>query len=350
MAKMTLADLVSHQEFADYFNLRMLETSPLIRSGVVTQDPVIAAKCANAGFEGKTLDLPFLNSLDDAEDAEVPVEDTAPTNTDKVKAGQDTAVVQFRRKKFGITDVVSIMGGTDPAKQIADQMTPYWWKQDQKILLSIVTGIFAANARKARVITVGDSDEENDTNGYKNGCGGDMILDLTGETGNAALLDKNSIMLAAQLLGDHKADLTAIACNSMVDTYLSGLDNNAGLYRPSEGPATLAKYNGRDIMVDDMIPYDPTTKIATIYLFGKGCVAYNPLPTKNPFEASRDADKATDYIHAWRRNIIHIRGWKWNGSMSGLAPTNTELANAGSWKRVYDKKRIPCVMLKVKLV
>ena len=120
MAKMTLADLVSHQEFMEYFNLRMVETSPLIRSGIVSQDPAIAAKCANAGFEGKTVDMPFLNSLDEADDAEVPVEDTAPVNTDKVKAGQDTAVVQFRRKKFGITDVTRILGGVDPARQIID--------------------------------------------------------------------------------------------------------------------------------------------------------------------------------------------------------------------------------------
>lgn len=344
MGKMTLSDLVSHQEFADYVNLSMIEQSPLVRSGVVAQDPVIAQKCANAGFEGKTIDLPFLNSLDAADDAEVPVEDTAPTGTDKVTAGQDTAVVQFRRKKFGITDVTSILGGVDPARQIADQIAPYWWKQDQKILLSVLTGVFAANARKS-----GTNDTENDTNGYKNGCDGDMILDLTDEDGAAANLDKDSIMLAAQLLGDHKQDLVAVACHSMVDTYLAGLDLNAGLYRPSEGPASLAKYNGRDLIVDDTIPYDPSTKVATIYLFGRGCVALNPLPTKHQFEAQRDADKGTDYIHMWRRSICHVRGWRWNGAMAGLAPTNAELKAAGAWKRVYDKKRIPCVMLKCKL-
>lgn len=369
MAKMTLADLVSHQEFMEYFNLRMVETSPLIRSGIVSQDPAIAAKCANAGFEGKTVDMPFLNSLDEADDAEVPVEDTAPTGTDKVTAGQDTAVVQFRRKKFGITDVTRILGGVDPARQIIDQMTPYWHKQDQKRLLAILKGIFAANARAYapgvtyssgtatlaanKTVTAtgmyGAASLSSGDTVYENGNNGDMILDITGENGNAALLDKNTLMLAAQLLGDHKADLTAIACNSMVDTYLSGIDTNAGLYRASDGPATLAKYNGRDIIVDDTIPYDASTKVATIYLFGKGSVAYNPLPTLHPFEAQRDADKGTDYIHMWRRNIIHIRGCKWIGTMSGLAPTDAELYNAGSWKRVYDKKRVPCVMLKCKL-
>ena len=271
MAKMTLADLVSHQEFMDYFNLRMVETSPLIRSGIVSQDPAIAAKCANAGFEGKTVDMPFLNSLDEADDAEVPVEDTAPTGTDKVTAGQDTAVVQFRRKKFGITDVTRILGGVDPARQIIDQMTPYWHKQDQKRLLAILKGIFAANARAfdpeatytsgtatlaadATVTATGMYGAASLSSGgtvYENGNNGDMILDITGENGNAALLDKNTLMLAAQLLGDHKADLTAIACNSMVDTYLSGIDQNAGLYRASDGPATLAKYNNRDILVDE---------------------------------------------------------------------------------------------------
>ncbi|HBO99417.1 MAG TPA: hypothetical protein DD637_06240 [Verrucomicrobia bacterium] len=345
MAVTKLADIVGHQEFAKYFNLQMLEQSVLVKSGIAAPDPVIAAKIAEgSGLEGKTLDMPYLDSLDSAGDSEVPVEETGAT-AEKISSGNDTAVVQFRRKKFGVTDIARIMRAADPMAQIVAQQVPYWNKQNQKIFLAIIKGVFAANARKA-----GTNTTENDTNGYLNGCDGDMILDLTAETEESAqILSKDSIMLAAQLLGDHKADLTAVAMPSIVETYLAGLDTNASLYRASEGPAALSKYNGRDIIVDDTVPYDPTTKTATIYLFGKGAVAYNPLPCPHPFELERDPDKAVDYIHAWVREIIHLRGWKWQGASAGLAPTNTELEAAGAWKRVWDKKRIPCVMLKAKL-
>ena len=349
MAQLTLADLIQHQEFTKYFNQQMLAKSTLVKSGIAVEDPVIANKVAQgSGFEGKTLDMPSLESLDNAGDSEVPVEATGAT-ADKVQAVQDTAVVQFRRKKFGVTDVAAIMSGTDPMAHIVNQMTPYWDKQHQKMLLAELAGIFGANARKARVSNAQASDAEGSTHGYFNGNDGDAILDITGENGNAALLDKNTIMLAAQLLGDHKADLTAIAMPSIVETVLSGLDTNAGLYRASDAPDTLSKYNGRDIIVDDTVPYDAENKVATIYLFGKGAVAWNQLPVPHPFEYDRDKDKAIDYIHSWVRQIIHLRGWKWQGTASGLAPTNVELGTAANWKRVYDKKRIPCVMLKCKL-
>lgn len=349
MAKLTLADLIQHQEFTKYFNQQMLAKSTLVKCGIAAPDPVIANKVAQgSGFEGKTLDMPSLESLDNAGDSEVPVEATGASD-DKVSAVQDTAVVQFRRKKFAITDVAAIMSGTDPMAHIVSQMTPYWDKQHQKMLLAELAGIFGANARKARVAGAAADAVEGSTYGYFNGNDGDAILDITGEAGGAALLDKNTIMLAAQLLGDHKADLTAIAMPSIVETVLAGLDANAGLYRASDAPDTLSKYNGRDIIVDDTVPYDAENKVATIYLFGKGAVAWNQLPVPHPFEYDRDKDKAIDYIHSWVRQIIHLRGWKWQGTAAGLAPTNAELGTAANWKRVYDKKRIPCVMLKCKL-
>lgn len=343
MATMKLEDLVQRQEFTDYFRQQMIEKSTLIQSGIAVPDPTIAAKiAAGSGLEGKTLDMPSLESLDTADDAEVPVEAQGATE-DKVKAVNDTAVVQFLRKKFAVTDIAQVMGKTDPMAHIVSQMTPYWQKQDQKRLLAIIDGVFGSNSAKKYTGSGAESAE----NGYKYGGDGDMTLDLTG---GSDVLDKDTILLGAQLLGDHKADLTAIAMNSMVETILSTKDANASLYKASEAPGKLATYNGRSIIVDDTIPYNPETKVATIYLFGRGVVAYNELPTKVPFEMDRDKDRAIDFIHSWRRFIMHIRGMKCNFSPAGLGPTIDELKAVGSWKRIYnDVKRIPLVRVKVKL-
>ena len=190
MAKLTLADLIQHQEFTKYFNQQMLAKSTLVKSGIAAEDPVIANKVAQgSGFEGKTLDMPSLESLDNAGDSEVPVEATGASD-DKVGAVQDTAVVQFRRKKFAVTDVAAIMSGTDPMAHIVNQMTPYWDKQHQKMLLAELAGIFGANARKARVAGAAADAAEGSTYGYFNGNDGDAILDITGEAGSAALLDR----------------------------------------------------------------------------------------------------------------------------------------------------------------
>lgn len=338
MAITKIADLVQHSEFAKYVNQAMIAKSALVKSGIAAPDPVIANKiAAGGGLEGKTLALPALNSLDNAADSEVPVEDTAPT-FDKVTASEDVAAVHFRRHTFGVSDVAAIMTGADPMAHIAAQFADYWNRQNQKILLKTLEGVFAANATP----TTG-------AGAQSYGNDGDAIHDITGASGNAAIIDKDTIMLAAQLLGDRKAELTGIMMNSAVETILAAMDLNAGLYRASDGPDRLAKYNGRDIIVDDDCPYDASTKVATIYLFGRGAVALNPLPVPHPFEYQRDAAKGTDYLHSWVREIVHLRGWKWSGTPAGLAPSNAELATAANWKRVFDKKRIPCVMLKCKL-
>lgn len=350
MAEMKLEDLIARQEFVDYARQDMIEKSTLIRSGIAVPDQTIAAKvAAGSGLEGKTLDMPSLESLDTAGDAEVPVESTGAT-AEKVKAVNDTAVVQFLRKKFGVSDIATIMGKTDPMAHIVSQLTPYWTKQDNKRFVSVVKGIFAGNDRKARVSTAEDSDAENSTNGYKNGGDCDMTFDITGASEDAAkMLAKGTINLGAQLLGDRKEELTAVVMNSATEAYLANLDTNAGLYRASDAPGKLSQYNGRDIIIDDTIPFDAENKKATIYLCGKGLAAYNELPTKVAFELDRDKDKAVDYIHSWRRFIIHIRGMKWIGSMSGLGPTTNELEAATAWKRVFDKKRIPLVRVIAKI-
>lgn len=330
MAEMKLADLIAHEEFCKYFAQQMLEKSTLIKSGIAAQDPVVAAKvAAGSGLEGKTLDMPSLDSLDNAGDAEVPVESTGAT-VDKVGTICDVAVVQFLRKKFGVTDVARIMGNVDPMAHIVSQLLPYWEKQNNKRFISLVKGVFASN----------DADQTDD---------GDMTFDISGETGTAALLAKDTILLGSQKMGDRSAELTAVAMNSATEKYLAALDTNAGLYRASEAPGQLSKYNGRDIIVDDNIPYDATNKKATIYLFGRGVAAYNELPTPHPFEADRDSDTAVDYIHSWRRFIMHIRGFKWVGTPAGLGPTAAELETAANWDRVYAQKRIPLVRVVAKI-
>lgn len=325
MATMKLADLVQHQEFTNYFRQEMLSKSLLVQSGIAVPDPVIAAKvAAGSGLEGKTLDMPYLESLDSAGDAEVPVDGTNATD-DKVGTKNDVAVVQYLRKTFAVTDVAATMGRVDPMAHIVSQLTPYWLKQDQKRFLAIVKGVFAANDAGAA----------------------DATHDITTLEGTAANLAKDTILMGAQLLGDRSAELTAVAMNSRTAAYLAALDTNAGLYRASEAPGQLATYNGRAILVDDAI--EDASGEATIYLFGAGSVVYNELPTPHPFEAERDANAAIDRLHSWRRCILHVRGWKWQGSMAGTGPTVAELEASTAWTRVFDRKRVPLVRVKAKI-
>lgn len=333
-----LANVIGHDAFAQYFNRALIERSTFFKSGILATDPVIAQKCAEAGFGGFMVKLPFFNALSTSiAEERIDEHDLTPKN---VTTGEDVAVIVRRAISFGSNDIAADVAGADPMRVVAEQLADYWNARNERRLFSVLKGVFAKNVKTD---------------------GSTLVLDITGKEGGLANLSKDTLLWAAQLLGDRKLDLTAIACHSMVDTYLAAMDTNAGLYRASDAAATLPKFNGRSIIIDDLCSYNAETKVAEIYLFGQGAIAYNPCPEKTPFEVGRNALKAggQDYIVSRQASICHLRGYKW--AVTDTNPYNADadrpsedttsktLENPDSWARVYDPKEIRCVKLICKL-
>ena len=331
MAITKLSDVVnaaSMQAFTAFVKKAYEDNSAFIKSGIAASDPVIAARCAAAGFGGKTVNMPFWGDLDGEEEV---IADAATGDADtsltlaKLSAGQDVAVITRRAKAFGITDLAVDLAGDDPMAWIANRIGAYWARRDEAKLLKTLAGIFGAESSYA---------------------GKDLTLDLSTET-----LGKTTLLTAAQVLGDRKAALTGMAMNSAAETALSSIDAQSTLYRPSDAKGTLPTYNGRAIVMDDNLGYDTSTKVAEIYLFGKGAVALDEVPSKVPFETGRDPLKngGQDFVVSRHSGIAHVRGIAWQGSAAGASPTNDELATPANWKKVYDTKDIRVVKLLVKI-
>jgi len=339
MGKTVIGDLITNTQFLRYFAKAMNDRSRLLNSGIVGVDAEIQARCNAAGFSGNFVKLPFFNALatGTGHTEERIVEGTALT-PDGITAGEDNAVITRRGKAFGATDLSAEISGEDPMMTIANQLADWWNVRREAKLFATLKGVFADNVA-------------NDSS--------DLVLDITSASGSAAVLDKGTINLAAQLLGDKKTELTAIAMNSAAETVLANMDLNAGLYKASENPAVLSKYNGRDIFIDDNCGYNSTTKVAEIYLFGRGAVANAEVPTRVPFETGRDKLKGEDFLVSRVSEIMHVRGIKW--AVSDTNPDNTHtgtsgqtgyiagLEDAANWDRVYDKKDIRVVKLICKL-
>ena len=328
MAITKLSDVVSAASmaaFTPFFKKAYHDNSVFLKSGIAATDPVIAARCAQAGFGGKTVNMPFWGDLlgDDNVSS-----DSGDITIDKLASGQDVAVITRRDKAFGITDLAVDLAGDDPMGWIASRLGAYWAKRDNVKIIKTLAGIFAAG-----------------------GAGANLVHDISGEAGTGSLLDKDTLIWAAQLLGDKKANLTAVAMNSVAEAFLSSLDAQSTLYRPSEAKGMLPTYNGKSIVMDDNLGYNPSTKVAEIYLFGAGAVALNDCPSKNPFEAGRDPLKngGEDFVVSRHAGIAHVRGMKWVGTPTGASPSNDELATAANWSKVYDDKDIRVVKLVCKL-
>lgn len=328
MAITKLSDVVNNASmaaFTPFFTKAYHDNSTFLRSGIAASDPVIAARCAAAGFGGKTINMPFWGDLDGADNVST---DTGDITIDKISSGQDVAVITRRDKAFGITDLAVDLAGDDPMGWIASRLGAYWARRDQVKILSTLKGIFTGST----------------------GAGKDLVYDISGLTGTSAVLGRDTLLWAAQLLGDKKANLTAIAMNSAAETLLTTIDAQSTLYKPSE-QGNLASYNGKALIVDDNLAYDSSTKVAEIYLFGAGAVALNDVPSKNPFEAGRDPlrNGGEDFVVSRHAGIAHVRGFKWGGTPAGATPTNTELETAANWTKVYDVKDIRVVKVIAKL-
>lgn len=326
MAITKLSDVVSAASmaaFTPFFKKAYHDNSVFLKSGIAATDSVIAARCAQAGFGGKTVNMPFWGDLNGDDNVS---SDTGDIEVSKISAGQDVAVITRRDKAFGITDLAVDLAGDDPMGWIASRLGAYWARRDEAKIISVLKGVFGSAAAN-------------------------LVYDISSEAGTAAILDETTFIWAAQKLGDKKTNLTAVAMNSIAEAFLSSLDARSTLYRPSEAKGTLPTYNGKSIVMDDNLGFDADTKVAEIYFFGAGAVALNDCPTKNPFEAGRDPLKngGEDYVVSRHANIAHVRGIKWTGTPTGASPSNSELATSGNWSKVYDDKDIRVVKLICKL-
>lgn len=308
----TLKDYIVPEIFNPYVIHRTNELSALYQSGIISHNSELD-RLAQTG--GKFINMPYWDDL--TGDDVVLTYDTDMTPKG-IQAEQDIAVLLQRGQAWKAPDMQHALSGSDPMRAIGDMVAAYWARMRQKTLLSILTGIF------------GNEDMDDNTYEY-------TTFDKT----NAA----EEILSALYQLGDAHARLTAVACNS-VDALSIDLQNLA-----SNNAQYIANYteadrvNGRRIIVDDGIP------AGTIYLFGEGAIGLGNGLMPVPTEVSRDALKGAgvDYLVNRQAFILHPRGVRFKGTtFSGLTPSNSELATATNWERVYEPKDIRIVKMSKK--
>lgn len=331
MAATTIADIVQNTEFARYVQQETAERSAIIQSGIAVPDPVINELAGKAGTSGTTINMPFWNDISGI-DSPLDESDIA---IDKISAAQDVAVILRRAKGWGASDLSADLAGDDPAARIASRVAAYRARMRQKAFMAMVKGVFASNVA-------------ND--------GSDLLLDITIDgngdavTDGTEVLGRDTLLEAAQLLGDAKQGLTAIAMHSQAETRLNIIGGSSNLYAPKDKDNVLSRYNGFNIVMDDDCEFDDSTGECTIILFAAGACALNDVPEKVPFEFFRNAKGSQDEMYSRDAYVCHLRGVKWLGaSMAKSSPSNTELALAANWSRVYERKHVRACCLKCKI-
>ena len=325
----TLSDVIVPELFTPYTIQKTMELSALFQSGIIAHSPEFDRLASEAA---PVHNMPFFEDL--SGDSENVVEG-ADLTAAKITSKKDVSTTIRRAKAWSATDLSAALAGKDPMAAIGSLVAGFWARDMQKELINLLNGVFGSYTADSATVTPL----------------ADHILDISGETGNAAKISASGFIDACQLLGDAQGQLTAVAMHSATKAYLK--KQNLIEYERDSTDVEFETYQGRRVIVDDGCPV--ADGVYTTYLFGNGAIAYGNGSPEGfvPTELDREKRKGSgvDYLINRKTFILHPRGIKFTGAVRANQETvsRAELANAQNWQRVYEPKAIRMVCFKHKI-
>lgn len=333
MATVQLTDVIIPEIYADYQAENSPEKTAFYESGIVVSNDLLNQK-ANSG--GRILDLPFWKDLDSTDEPNISTDDPDTEATPaKITTGMQVARMAYLNNGWSAADLAGEIAGSSPMRRIASRTGVYWLRQWQRRLIRTSLGILADNAA-------------NDD--------GDMVSDISIDDGaNAAaanVFSRAAFTTAAFTLGDAFESTSAIAVHSIV--YKRMVDNNdIEFVRDSEGNLVIPSFMGRRVILDDGMPVEAGGTSGFKYtsvLYGAGAFGYGKGSPYMPLEVKREASQGNGagIETLWERKswLLHPFGYKFtSGTVTSDSATLTELATAGNWNRVVERKNVPMAFL-----
>jgi len=323
MALTTLTNMVIPVNFDAYVAEMATDKNAFFASGILVANPQLA-KLLSMG--GKSLIMPFTKAL--SGDSEIPSE-TEDMGLGGITTSEDIARRQLRVKAFGENALASLLSGDNVMDRIANAYAAYWSAEYTKILLSTCKGVFASMT--------------------------DHVNDISALTDSASLFTSSGAIDTKFILGDSADKLNAVSVNSAVYAYLLKQDQ-IDTIPASDGNGTITVYtplNARVIM-DDAVPYDNSTKIGSMYMFGAGAMGFvesnEGIVSSEVYRAPLKGLGENALINR-KQFVLHPLGIQWNEPTANpISPTNTQLAAAANWTKKKDKKNVALAEFKFKIV
>lgn len=333
MATVQLSDIIDVKVFRDLPAVNSPEKTAFFESGVIAASGLLNDL---ANQPGKIAELPFWKDLDGSSEVNYSSDDPSSTATpEKVVQGSQIGRKAFVNKGWSASDLATELAmGPRAMDHIRSRTDMYFTRQWQRRLIACMNGVKADNVA-------------NDS--------GDMVNDIAIEDGDNAvaanLFSRQAFTGAAFTSGDHFDDYNAMAVHSVV--YKRMIDNDDIDFIPdSQGNLTIATFMGRRIIVDDGLPVEAGSTSGFKYtsvLFGAQAVGYGEGSPTVPVAVQREEDQGDGggIETLWVRNtwLLHPFGFQNTGTPSGDSYTLAELAAAGAWDRVVERKNVPLSFL-----
>lgn len=231
-----------------------------------------------------------------------------------------------RAKAWGENQFVAeITGGVEPTQWMGQQVADYWDDKTMETFTAVINGMFG--------MTDAISEEFVEKHTY----------DITGADAVDKEVGADTLNRAIQRAsGMRKNIFTTVIMHSTVATnlenqklltYMKGTDPNG-----MERDLSMGTWNGRRVIIDDGVPFDPSTGKYTTYLLGAGAFTYDELGAKNAVETERIAREkgGIDIFINRRRSFIIPHGLSFEGNPATLSPTNAEFAVGTNWQVIQN--------------
>lgn len=313
-----LIDVIQPEIFTPYTIQRTMEKSDLVQSGIIVNDSQFDEL---ASGPNTLANMPFWNDL--GNDESQVMKDEGNVNVGKITSSDDIARKHARVNAWGANGLSALLSGSDPANAISQLVSSYWARDLQRTLLATLSGVFKSNSMAAKV------------------------HDITSETGEYGLLNLGTFLDATQTMGDAKEALTGVMMHSAVETYLRKQDLIEYVPQSEQGKP-IPYFNGKRVIVDDSMPYDTSTGVGEMYIFGQGAIALgngsHPRIVPTEVDRNKQSYSGEEVLINRKIFILHPRGVKWNeGGVADEFPTNAEIDVAARWTRVFEPKAVRIV-------
>lgn len=311
-----ILDTITPEIYNTYIQQYTAKKSLIVNSGIAIADDRVS-KMITAG--NTLVNMPFWNDLDGEDEV---LDEDKELSTGKITAGKDIAAVMYRGRGWSVNELAAIISGDDPMRAILDRIGDYWLRQEQKVLLSVLKGLFVEGGALAS----------------------SHLLDISTKP-----ITAKEVLNAKQLLGDSASKLKILVMHSAVYTKLQQ-DNLINYIQPTDATTEIPVYLGYRVVVDDSNM--PADDVYTTYLLAEGAFGRNNgTPEKlTTFETNRKAAAGVDEVYTRRAFVFHPYGIKFTDTtVAGETPSNAELATANNWSKVYEDKNIGIVAIRHKL-
>lgn len=321
-----LTDAIIPEVFVPYMLKETMTKSALFQAGILRSDAMLSAFLSGGG---QTVNVPFWKDLSDSTTANISSDDPdVEATADKITSAQDIAIRHNRNKAWSDADLVSELAGDDPMQRIGSRVVAWWMREFQRVLISTLRGIVAANVASNS---------------------GDMVNDISTDAnstpGADELISAEEILDTAQTLGDASDILDTICMHSVVYNRLAK-QNLIDFIPDSEGKVRFPTYLGYRVVKDDLCPAIAGTYRTRYhtYLLGKETFGWAESPPDVPVETFRHPAQGNgggvEELWTRRQYAMHPYGIKWtSSSMTGKSPTDAELRTAANWSRVYPERK-----------